>query len=231
MKIETMDTPQRNGQPERAGRPFMTAATRVGQAWVMCLTDAGPTHDEPKANLAADLANQAFLEACNAYEGLHAGTRLQEALLHANDQLDKWWDEQRNDRIGVALTAVELSEVGVDYIALGDGTIGVFNGEDATVVRRGLQDRSTDNGPRAGLWGNPLSTDNAERGRYPTPPNPKGIVVVGSGLLGCLDHEAFHWTACMKLRPRQLVRALVDAVSEETRNRRPGVQVSAVSEW
>ena len=231
MKIATMDTAERNGQAARAGHPFVAARRRAGNAWVVCLTDAAGSADEERAGAAAALANQAFLEACRAYEGLQAGTRLQEALLHANDQLDNWWEEQEGERTAVALTAVELGEAGADYLAVGDGTVVVFDAEGPTVLRRGLQDRTNENGPRTGLRGSPLSPDNAERGRYPTPPNPKGVVVVGSGFLGSLDDEAFRWTGAISLQPRQLVAALVDAVSEETRNRRPGVHVYAVSEW
>ena len=78
MKIATMDTAERNGQPARAGHPFVAARTRAGNSWVVCLTDAAGSADEERAGAAAALANQAFLEACRAYEGLQAGTRLQD---------------------------------------------------------------------------------------------------------------------------------------------------------
>ena len=174
MKIATMDTAERNGQAARAGHPFVAARTRAGNAWVVCLTDAAGSADEERAGAAAALANQAFLEACRAYEGLQAGTRLQEALLHANDQLDDWWEEHEGERIAVALTAVGLSEAGADYLAVGDGTVVVFDAEGPTVLRRGLQDRTKENGPRTGLRGKPAEPGRRRTRTVPDAAEPEG---------------------------------------------------------
>ena len=235
MKIETIDTHPTTGAK---ARPFVSAATQPSSSsragWVICVTDAGtlgPDADQAAAAKAAQVANSAFLDSCEAYEELPPDKRLEHALVAANEQLGTWWKAQHEQPQGVALTAVALGAQGAHYIAVGDGTIAVFDDNDATIVRRGVQERTGDGGPRAGLYGHPLSPDRAERGRYPVPPNPKGIVVIGTGLLGYLDDEALHWTAIIGRKPRQLVRALVDAVADQTRQRRPGVHVTAAADW
>ena len=234
MIIETMRTLEREGQRARTMPSHACTATRQDMnkgAWVICLTDADWREDEVRADAAARTANTAFREAYGAYEGLSTATRMTHAVLNANDALDTWWKDEPGERREVAVTAVALDENGADYIAVGEGNIAVFDNHEVTIVRRSVHDPSGDAGPRAGLRGLALSPDCAERGRYPTPPNPKGTLVIGTGLLGCLGDDAFRWTASMKLKPRQLVRALVDAVAEETRNRRPGVCVTAAADW
>ena len=236
MKIEKMST-RRREPGAAAGEnppPFVSAAAppgNGGNSWVICVTDAGSLADGNPGYAAACAANGAFLQACEAYEGLSTDRRLAHALLSADEYLDGWWKDRPQERVGVALTAVALNADGADCIAVGDGTVAVFDNAEVTIVRRGLHDRTGEAGPRAGLWGHGLRPECAERSRYPVPPNPKGVVVIGTGLLGCLDEEAFGCTASMKLKPHQLVRALVDAVTEETRNRRPGVHVTAAAEW
>ena len=234
MTIETMSTLEREGARTSTMPSHACAAARHdsnGGAWVICLTDANWREDGITAETAAKTANRAFREAYGAYESLSTGRRLTHALLNANEQLDSWWKDEPGERRQVALTAVALDENGADYIAVGKGNIAVFDDQKVTIVRQSLHDPTGEAGPRAGLRGLELRPDCAERGRYPTPPNPKGTIVIGTELLGCLDEEAFRWTASMKLKPHQLVRALVDAVAEETRNRRPGVSVTAAADW
>ena len=236
MKIETTGSRQRDALAAAGENPppFVSAAAppgNGGNGWVICVTDAGSLADGNPGYAAARAANGAFLQACEAYEGLSADRRLAHALLTANEYLDGWWKDRRRERVGVALTAVALNDDGADYIAVGDGTVAVFDDAEVTIVRRGLHDRTGEAGLRAGLRGHAMHPECAERGRYPVPPNPKGVVVIGTGLLGCLDEDAFGWTASMKLKPQQLVRALVDAVTDQTRNRRPGVHVTAAADW
>lgn len=234
MRIETMSTLEREGGNTKAPGSRVCIATRQdsrGDGWVVCLTDADGYADGPAADELARTANRTFREAYGAYEGLSADRRLAHALLNANEHLDIWWNDEPGKRHAVALAAVALNADGVDYIAVGDGSIAVFEAHEVAILRRATYDRTREQGPRAGLRGLALSPGCADRGRYPMPPNPKGTVVIGTDLLGCLDDDALQWTANMKLGPRELVRALVDAVADQTRNRRPGVHVTATADW
>lgn len=220
---------QKNDSWPRMATGHINTANRnqLGKHPMVCMTE---TDADPKGNTAtAERICKSFITSYQALEGMTPQDRLRHALQAANSELDELQNETGTPAVRTSVTAVAAHEHGIDYIAIGDGTIMLIEGAKGRKVRRTPQTRHTPDKPRCGLYGHEIDPENIDQGRLDGDATPGELIVMGTALLSRVDDEELTWVQNHSGNQMETMRSIADEVSAETGDRFPGVGLVSVA--
>lgn len=122
----------------------------------------------------------------------------------------------------VSLTAVAVHRSGIDYVAAGNGAVGIWDSDGSMLLYWTAEEPGEH---RRGLRGTGIEPTGIEEGRCVGGLEARDRVILGTGLVAELDRETLEWGRHMDLPAARAAEWLADQVRERTRDRRPGARV------
>ena len=204
-----------------------TSRERLGKHPIICMVE---TDSDPKETTAeAERICESFLASYQGLEGMPPQTRLVHAMRAANSELDEIQSTSGKPAARTSVTAVAAHDDGIDYIAIGDGTIVLMNHDTARKVRRTPPRAHRPPGPTHGLYGQPIDAERLDQGRINGRSTPGELVVIGTALLSKVDDVELTWVREQQGNQLETMRTIADEVSAETGDRHPGVGLVSIA--